>query len=100
MLNEGKKMKKNKGNKGNKGNFLETNEPSYIELQNLATKHGVSIENLFANEKFDDEVVDILYPYLKLPIRMLTSKNIFKKGYVLKREDFIRQFKSIDKQFN
>lgn len=84
--------------KVNKGNFLETNEPSYIELQNLAKKHGINIESLFANDKFDDEVIDILYPYLSKPKRMFTSKNIFKKGYVLKRSDFIKRFQSIEKK--
>ena len=90
-------MTKSKGNNG-KGNYLETNEPSYIELQNLANKHGINIESLFSNDKFDDEVIDILYPYLSKPTRMFTSKNLFKRGYVLKRGDFLKRFQSIEKK--
>ena len=78
--------------------YLKTNDPSYIEIKSLAYKHGIDMESLFANEKFDDEVVDILYPHMPKLLRMLTSKETFKKGYAAKRGTFIEKFKSIEKK--
>lgn len=83
--------------KEKKAAYLKTDDPSYLEVQELANKHGVKMEVLFSDEKFDDEVIEVLYPKLPKMLKMFTTKETFKKGYVLKRGVFLQQFKAIEK---
>lgn len=78
--------------------YLKTDDPSYLKIKQLADTNGVSMETIFSNPNFDDEVIEILYPQLPKMIKMFTNKETFKKGYILKREVFLNQFKSIEKK--
>lgn len=81
---------------GNADFYLKTNDSSYKEIKELADKHKITMEELFSGEIYDDEVIDILYPKLPKMIKMFTSKNVFKNGYVKKRQYFVQQFRILE----